>query len=115
MEPFVVKDIKIEGLQRISEGTVYNYLPIHVGEELGDVRSSEILKALFETGFFQDIELEKENNTLIIKVVERPTIGKIVVSGNKEITTDNLMSTLKNLRASRGICLRSFYLRIRTQ
>ncbi|MBI2790783.1 MAG: outer membrane protein assembly factor BamA [Gammaproteobacteria bacterium] len=102
LESFVVKDIRIEGLQRITEGTVLNYLPIHVGEELSESRTSDALKALFETGFFQDIQLERDNNVLVIKVTERPTIGKIVVSGNKDIPTDSLMSTLKSAGLTEG-------------
>lgn len=102
LESFVVKEIRVEGLQRITEGTVLNYLPVHVGEELPESRSSEILKALFETGFFQDIELTRDGNTLVIKVTERPTIGKISVSGNKDITTDNLLSSLKTSGLTEG-------------
>lgn len=101
-ESFLVKDIRIEGLQRIAEGTVYNYLPIHPGEELVQARSSEVLKALFETGFFQNIVLEREGSTLVIKLTERPTIGKITVSGNKDIKTDNLNSTLKTAGLAEG-------------
>lgn len=102
IETFVVKDIRIEGIQRITEGTVLNYLPIHIGEQLPESKTAEILKALFETGFFQDIQLQREGNTLIVKVIERPTIGKITVTGNVDITTDNLMSTLKTTGLSEG-------------
>lgn len=101
-ESFVVKNIRIEGLQRITEGTVLNYLPVRVGEELPASKTSEILKSLFETGFFQDIQLEKDGNVLVIKVVERPTIGKITVTGNKEIKTENLTSTLKTAGLAEG-------------
>lgn len=102
LESFVVRDIRVEGLQRITEGTVLNYLPVHVGEELPESRSAEVLKALFETGFFQDIQLERDGNVLVIKVTERPTIGKISVSGNKDITSDNLLATLKSAGLSEG-------------
>lgn len=101
-ESFEIKAIRIEGLQRITEGTVLNYLPIHTGETLHESGSASILKALFETGFFQDIKLEQDDNILVIKVIERPTIGKIVVTGNKDITTDNLMATLKTAGLSEG-------------
>lgn len=101
-EIFIVKDIRIEGLQRITEGTVLNYLPIHIGDELPDPKTAEVLKALFETGFFQDIQLERENDVLVIRVVERPTIGKITVTGNKEITDENLKTTLKTAGLAEG-------------
>ncbi len=101
-ETFIVEDIRIEGLQRITEGTVINYLPITEGEALTDNRTTEILKALFQTGFFQDIELSREGNVLIISVIERPTIGSITISGNDDIPTDNLTSTLKETGLAEG-------------
>ncbi|HRE30671.1 MAG TPA: POTRA domain-containing protein, partial [Candidatus Berkiella sp.] len=101
-EQFVVKDIRIEGLQRITEGTVYNYLPVNVGESLAPEKTGEILRALFETGFFQDIELKRDGNVLVVQVIERPTIGKITVSGNKEITEENLLTTLKTAGLAEG-------------
>ncbi len=102
LESFVVKDVRIEGLQRITEGTVLNYLPVRVGEELPESRTADVLKALFETGFFQDIQLERDGNVLVIKVTERPTIGKIEVSGNKDIPKDSLLSTLKTAGLTEG-------------
>lgn len=101
-ERFTVKEIQVEGLQRISIGTVFNYLPIHPGEELAEEKSAELLRALFETGFFQDIQLSRKGEILVIQVVERPTIGKITVSGNKDISTENLMSTLKTAGLAEG-------------
>lgn len=101
-EDFVVQEIRIEGLQRITEGTVYNYLPIQVGSLIEEGNTSEILRSLFETGFFQDIELQKDANTLVIKVLERPTIGKITLSGNKDIPSDNLLKTLKTAGLAEG-------------
>lgn len=101
-ESFVVRSIRIDGLQRISEGTVYNYLPVQVGSELAAEKTPEILRSLFETGFFQDIELGREEDVLVIRVVERPTIGKIVLSGNKDITDENLLKTLKSVGLVEG-------------
>lgn len=101
-DSFVISDIRIQGLQRITEGTVLNYLPVHVGDELPDSATTEVIKALFETGFFQDISLEREGDILVINLVERPTIGKITVSGNKDITADNLLTTLKTSGLSEG-------------
>jgi outer membrane protein insertion porin family len=96
-EAFVVKDIKIVGLQRISSGTVFNYLPLKVGDILDQQRSAEVIKALFKTGFFQDVQLERDGDLLIIKVEERPAIASINISGNKEIDTDTLTKALKDV------------------
>jgi outer membrane protein insertion porin family len=101
-ESFEVKAIRVEGLQRIAQGTVLNYLPVHVGEVLPESRTAEVLKALFETGFFQDIQLDRDGNVLVVKVIERPTIGKISVSGNEDIKTENLLSTLKTAGLAEG-------------
>lgn len=101
-ESFVIEDIRVEGLQRITEGTVMNYLPVSEGEVLNETRSNEILKALFKTGFFQDIQLSREGKVLIIEVIERPTIGRITVTGNKDIPTDSLKSTLKETGLAEG-------------
>ncbi|MBS0289092.1 MAG: outer membrane protein assembly factor BamA [Proteobacteria bacterium] len=102
IESFVVKDIRVEGLQRITEGTVLNYLPVRPGETLEESQTPQVLKALFETGFFQDIQLEREGNVLVVKLIERPTIGKVSVSGNKDITKDNLLETLKSAGLAEG-------------
>lgn len=101
-ESFKVENIQIHGLQRITEGTVMNYLPISEGETLTQSRTSEVLKALFDTGFFQNIQLVKEGNVLIIEVQERPTIGKIEITGNKDIPTENLNKILKELGLAEG-------------
>lgn len=101
-ETFTVREIRIEGLQRIKEDTVHNYLPIHVGEKMAESQTGEVIKALFDTGFFQDIHLKRDGDALVINVVERPTIGSIKISGNKDIKTENLLSTLKNLGLAEG-------------
>src|SRR5688500_13338949 len=74
---FVVRDIKVTGLQRVSTGTVLNYLPVQVGEEVVPASTPQIIRALYETGFFQSVVLERQVNTLIVRVVERSTIGSI--------------------------------------
>src|SRR5690349_19198245 len=71
---FTVGDIKIEGLQRISEGTVLNALPVNIGDALDERRLQEALRAVYGTGFFRDVELRRDNNTLIVAVSERPSI-----------------------------------------
>ena len=99
---FVVKDIKITGLQRVSMGTVLNYLPVQVGEEIGSEATPRIIRALYDTGFFQSVVLEREGNTLIVQVVERATIGSVSVTGNKEIPSDKMKEILKELGLVKG-------------
>ena len=84
-EEFVVKDIQVKGLQRIALGTVYSYLPVNVGERFSLDNVSPSIKALFKTGFFKDVSLEREGSTLIVNVVERPSIAKIIFEGNKDL------------------------------
>ncbi len=101
-EGFLVNDIQVKGLQRISAGTVYNYLPVTVGERfsLGNVGSA--VKALFKTGFFKDISLAREGSTLIVNVVERPTIAKIIFEGNKDLSKEDLTKALKQIGLAEG-------------
>lgn len=99
---FIVRDIKVTGLQRVSVGTVLNYLPVQVGEEIGPSSTAQIIRSLYETGFFQSVELEKMGNTLIIKVIERATIGSVNVVGNKEIPSDKMKELLKQLGLVKG-------------
>lgn len=96
-DAFVVKDIKLIGLQRIAAGTVFNYLPIKVGDIMDERRSAEALRALFKTGFFEDVQLGQEGDLLIVTVVERPAIASITLAGNQEIETDKLKKALKDV------------------
>ena len=93
-EPFVVTDIRLEGLQRISAGTVFNYLPIKVGDRVDSKRTGEALRALYKTGFFRDIRIEKEGNALVVFLHERPSIANIEISGNKELSSEDLLESL---------------------
>ena len=99
---FVVKDMRVEGLQRISEGTVFNYLPINVGDEIDSVRIGEAIRALYGQNLFDDIELRREGDTLIIAVKERPSIENFTIDGNKDIKTEDLMESLRNVGLARG-------------
>ena len=99
---FVVRDIKVTGLKRVSVGTVLNYLPVQVGEEVGPESTPQIIRALYDTGFFQSVVLEREGNTLIVNVVERATIGSITVVGNNEIPSDKMKEILKELDLVKG-------------
>src|SRR5262245_49148276 len=84
---FVVGDIRIEGLQRIAEGTVLNSLPINVGDRLDTRHIQEAIRSLFATGFFQDVELRRDGGTLLVVVLERPSIEKFEIKGNKDVKT----------------------------
>ena len=101
-EEFVVKDIQVKGLQRISLGTVYNYLPVNVGEKFSLDNVSPAIKALFKTGFFKDVTLEREGSTLIVNVVERPSIAKIIFEGNKDLSKDDLTKALDKIGLAEG-------------
>ena len=101
-EPFVIEDVKLEGLQRISLGTVFTYLPLKVGETMGPEKSVATIKALFNTGFFDNVELYRKGNVLIIKVSERPSISSIKIFGNEEIKTEDLTDALKKLGLAEG-------------
>jgi outer membrane protein insertion porin family len=101
-QSFTVGDIRIEGLQRISEGTVYNYLPINIGDELDQRRVAEALRAMYDTGFFRDVEMRREGGTLVIAVLERPSIESFEIKGNKDIKTEDLQKSLRNVGLATG-------------
>jgi outer membrane protein insertion porin family len=99
---FTVGDIRIEGLQRITEGTVYNYLPVNIGDRLDQRRIDEALRALYATGFFRDVEMRRDGGTLVIAVLERPSIESFSITGNKDIKTEDLEKSLRNVGLARG-------------
>lgn len=99
---FTVEEIRIEGLSRISEGTVLNYLPVSSGDELDRAASADALEALFSTGFFEDVELRQDGSTLVVAVRERPAIAEIEFIGNKALDTDQLTSGLASAGLSQG-------------
>ena len=99
---FTVGDIKVEGLQRITEGTVFNYLPVNIGDHLNPQRVREAIRALYATGFFRDVELRREGNTLVVVVLERPSIESFTISGNKDIKTKDLQKSLRNVGLAPG-------------
>ena len=99
---FVVGDIRIEGLQRIAEGTVFNYLPVNIGDTLDRRRIAEAVQALYGTRFFRDVELRRDGNVLVVAVVERPTIESFEVKGNKDIKTEDLEKSLRNVGLASG-------------
>lgn len=94
-DSFIVKDIRVEGIQRTEAGTVFSYLPIKVGDTLDEEKSTEAIKALYATGFFKDVKLKSENGVLIVEVDERPAIAQISINGAKEFEKDKLIEGLK--------------------
>ena len=101
-ETFIVSDIKVKGLQRTPVGTVYDYLPVRVGQRFSTDKVGDAIRALFKTGFFKDVALEREGSTLVVTVVERPSIAKIAFEGNKDLSTEELTKALKKIGLSEG-------------
>ncbi|HUD96140.1 MAG TPA: outer membrane protein assembly factor BamA [Woeseiaceae bacterium] len=101
-DEFVVRDMRVEGLQRISEGTVFNYLPVNVGDTLDDQRIQEAIRALYGQNLFDDIEMRRDGDTLVVVVRERPSIEDFTMEGNKDIKTEDLMESLRNVGLARG-------------
>jgi len=97
LDPFVVKDIRVEGIQRTDAGTIFSYLPVKVGETIDDEKAAAAIKALYATGFFRDVRLEAQDGVLIVTVLERPTISSIEVTGAKEFDKDTLKKALKDI------------------
>ncbi len=95
MQPFVVQDIKVEGIQRTELGTVLSYLPIKVGDNMDEKQATNSIRALFATGFFKDVRLEVVGQTLLVKVQERPSIASIEVNGVKDFPKDQLKDNMK--------------------
>ena len=100
--PFTVKDIRVEGLQRTEPGTVFSYLPVKVGETMNAEKARSALRALYATGFFQDVRLEVENDVLVVFVRERPAIAQIDFSGMKEFDGDTVRKVLRDLGLAEG-------------
>ncbi|MPV85215.1 outer membrane protein assembly factor BamA [Ostreibacterium oceani] len=101
-ETFTVEDVRVDGLQRITAGSFFNYLPVRQGDRLDEADFPQIIRQLYQTDFFDYINLYKEGNTLIVEVEERPVIGEIEIVGNKEIKTDDLLNGLSGLGISPG-------------
>jgi outer membrane protein insertion porin family len=101
-EPFVVKDIRVEGIQRTEAGTVFGYLPVKVGETMTDEKAAQAIRALYGTGFFRDVSLEVDNGVLIVMVQERPSIAQIDVIGAKEFSKEDLLKGLRLVDLAEG-------------
>jgi outer membrane protein insertion porin family len=93
--PFTIKDIRVEGVQRTDPGTVFNYLPIKVGDQYNDDKATHSIKSLFATGFFNDVRIETEGDIVIVTVIERPTIAEINIDGAKVFDAKQITEMLK--------------------
>ena len=102
LEPFIISDIRVEGLQRISEGTIFNYLPVDPGDRMTASSARSSIRELYKTGFFQDVSLGQEGNILVIMVRERPAIANISLTGNKAIKDEDLYRVLFDVGLSEG-------------
>jgi len=102
LDPFIISDIRVEGLERISEGTVFNYMPVDANELLTAAKARQAIRSLFQTGFFSSIDLEQEGDILIINVVERPAIASISLSGNKAIKDEDMYPVLADIGLAQG-------------
>ena len=101
-DSFVVRDMRVEGLQRISEGTVFNYLSINIGDTIDTIRIQESIRTLYTQSLFDDIEMRRDGETLVVVVRERPSIESFTMEGNKDIKTEDLMESLRNVGLARG-------------
>lgn len=101
-DSFVVRDMRVEGLKRISEGTVFNYLPVSLGDRLDGQRVAEAIRAVFGTGLFSSVEMRRDGDILVIAVRERPSIRDLTITGNKDIKTEDMMESLRGVGLMRG-------------
>ena len=101
-QQFVIEDIRVEGLQRMTPGTVFNYLQVEVGDTFNDQVSLEAVRSLFSTGFFDDVRLQRDGNVLVVIVTERPAIGSIDFIGNEDIKTEELLESLEQIGFALG-------------
>ncbi len=103
VEPFVVQDIRVEGIQRTEAGTIFNYLPVKVGETMNDEKATQAIKSLYGTGFFKDVRIEADNGVLVVMVQERAAISQIDFEGNKSFPSDKMKEGLKQIGLSEGL------------
>lgn len=102
LTPFTVSDIRIDGLQRIGAGTVLTYLPVERGDTLDQGKAAEAVRALYKTGFFEDVRLDHQGGILVISITERPAINKLTLAGNKDLKTEDLTKGLKDIGLAEG-------------
>ncbi|MDG1821373.1 MAG: outer membrane protein assembly factor BamA [Methylophilaceae bacterium] len=103
LTPFVIKDIRVEGLQRTEAGTIFNYLPVEVGDTMDEAKATRAIKSLYGTGFFKDVRIEAEGDILLISVQERSSIARLEFSGNRSFPSDKMAEGLKQIGISEGL------------
>ena len=103
LEPFVIKDIRVEGLQRTEAGTIFTYLPVQAGDVMSDEKATQAIKSLYNTGFFKDVRIEADGDVLVVTVQERSAIAKIDFSGNKSFPSEKMTEGLKQIGISEGL------------
>lgn len=101
-EPIVIRDIRVEGIQRIEAGTVFSYLPVKVGELINDEKTAQIIRALFATGFFKDVSVEVDSGVIVVTVEERPSISGVDFIGAKEFDKDQLIKGMRQVGLADG-------------
>jgi len=101
-ETFKVTDIRVQGLQRISAGTVFSLLPAKIGDTTTDEVTAKSIRALYASGFFEDVKVEREGSVLVVTVQERPTVAEIILSGNKDLEDEKLRAALKEIGLAEG-------------
>jgi outer membrane protein insertion porin family len=102
IEPFVIKDIRVEGIQRTEPGTVFTYLPVKVGDTMTDEKAAQAIRALFATGFFRDVILEREGDVLVVVLQERPSIALIEFTGLHEFEKEQILTGLRQIGFAEG-------------
>jgi outer membrane protein insertion porin family len=102
IEPFTIKDIRVEGIQRTEAGTVFSYLPVKVGDTMTDEKASQTIRALFATGFFRDVTIEAEDGVLVVLVQERPSVAQIEFTGLREFDKETVLKAMNQIGLAEG-------------
>jgi outer membrane protein insertion porin family len=102
IEPFVIRDIRVEGIQRTEAGTVFGYLPVKVGDTMTEEKAAQAIRALFATGFFQDVTIERDGDILVVSLRERPSIAQIDFVGTREIAKEQLTAGMGQIGLAEG-------------
>ena len=102
LEPFVIKDIRVEGLQRTEPGTIFTYLPVQAGDVMSDEKATQAIKSLYGTGFFKDVRIEADGDVLVVTLQERASVAKIEFAGNKSFPSDKMTEGLKQIGIEQG-------------
>ena len=102
VDPFTIRDIRVEGLQRVEPGTVFASLPVRVGDVYNDDKGTESIRSLFGLGLFTDVRLQTQGNVLVVVVQERPTIANVEFVGTKEFDKDTLIKALRDIGVTDG-------------